>query len=369
MGFDLQTVLDKAFNASLEPEKWEGVCGALQDLHPWGGIELFCFEIRKIAADQQSTESPDRSAAQRQIIISPVVILDCFDARHSNGYSHEEGAEDANPQLPETEHIESFVKQHTASRGFSEFFYDQSNLLIMSVMPSGHVDAEHQAKLKHDLGYLFPHIRQSFLNTKMRLKQKQESQSVSQFLDHLASAAFVLNHQGRVIDTNKKAKDLSLLTDTLIIDGRDNLAFVDKGADAALKAAFKKLQSGETENLRGQFLSRGPDHTYYVSIKPLNPHSGAHITSDNHPFALLTLNNIKEKNDRHIANLRDLFGLTPAEAKLAMALFDGISLADYAAQSSLSVHTARNQLKMVFSKTGTSRQGEFVSLLAKLEQF
>jgi len=51
------------------------------------------------------------------------------------------------------------------------------------------------------------------------------------------------------------------------------------------------------------------------------------------------------------ADLGELFGLTQAEARLAVALAAGTSLAHYSEERGISVGTARNQLKRVLSKT------------------
>lgn len=59
----------------------------------------------------------------------------------------------------------------------------------------------------------------------------------------------------------------------------------------------------------------------------------------------------------------DLFGLTPAEARLAVALATGLSLRDGAANQGITVGTARSYLIRIFSKTNTSQQSELVSLL------
>jgi DNA-binding CsgD family transcriptional regulator len=63
------------------------------------------------------------------------------------------------------------------------------------------------------------------------------------------------------------------------------------------------------------------------------------------------------------ADIRELFGLTPAEAALAAALGEGLTLHDYAERHGVSVGTVRNQLKCIFSKTGATRQPELVRLL------
>lgn len=59
-------------------------------------------------------------------------------------------------------------------------------------------------------------------------------------------------------------------------------------------------------------------------------------------------------------------GLTPAEARLAVALLDGESVIDYAFREGLSEHTARSHLKHIRSKLGVTRQANVVAVLARL---
>jgi len=63
------------------------------------------------------------------------------------------------------------------------------------------------------------------------------------------------------------------------------------------------------------------------------------------------------------ARLRAEFGLTKAEARLALCLARGWSLATAAEAFDVKLTTIRSQLRQVFSKTGTSRQAAFVAML------
>lgn len=60
------------------------------------------------------------------------------------------------------------------------------------------------------------------------------------------------------------------------------------------------------------------------------------------------------------------FALTPAEARLAVALAAGETLQDYAAQRAVSLNAARFLLKGIFRKTGATSQAQLVALLARL---
>ena len=60
------------------------------------------------------------------------------------------------------------------------------------------------------------------------------------------------------------------------------------------------------------------------------------------------------------------FGLTPAEARLAVALAAGDTLQDYAAMRAVSINAVRFLLKGIFRKTGVNSQAQLVALLARL---
>src|SRR5262245_47846331 len=61
--------------------------------------------------------------------------------------------------------------------------------------------------------------------------------------------------------------------------------------------------------------------------------------------------------------LRCHFGLTPAEARLALQLVAGDALRSAAAKPSITYETARTELKNIFNKTGTCRQAELVIVI------
>jgi DNA-binding CsgD family transcriptional regulator len=71
--------------------------------------------------------------------------------------------------------------------------------------------------------------------------------------------------------------------------------------------------------------------------------------------------------DREIAinraRLRELYGLTPAEARLAGLLAEGRVLKSAAAELGITLQTARTHLKRIFGKTGAANQAQLVRLL------
>ena len=69
---------------------------------------------------------------------------------------------------------------------------------------------------------------------------------------------------------------------------------------------------------------------------------------------------------RHIplSVLRELYGLTAAEARLVIRLFNGESIATAASAAGISTSTARSHLKHIFEKCDVQSQGELLQLLS-----
>src|SRR5262245_18810818 len=89
---------------------------------------------------------------------------------------------------------------------------------------------------------------------------------------------------------------------------------------------------------------------------------GCTSTKKRHQHRRLKQSRTKFMNEP-IDLLRYHFGLTPAEARLALHLVAGDALRSAAAKLSITYETARTELKNIFNKTGTCRQAELVIVL------
>jgi len=68
------------------------------------------------------------------------------------------------------------------------------------------------------------------------------------------------------------------------------------------------------------------------------------------------------------ARLRELFGLTAAETKVALGLLTGSGPREIAEEIGVSFNTVRTHLARVLAKTGTRRQGELIRVLMRASQ-
>jgi DNA-binding CsgD family transcriptional regulator len=81
-------------------------------------------------------------------------------------------------------------------------------------------------------------------------------------------------------------------------------------------------------------------------------------------LAILVVSDVTQPHFTDVALLGLVFGLTAAEARLALALSMGQDLDSAAAAFGVSRQTVRSQLKTIFAKTGWRRQAELVARVA-----
>lgn len=80
-------------------------------------------------------------------------------------------------------------------------------------------------------------------------------------------------------------------------------------------------------------------------------------------LAMIFVTDPDAKQEQMTLRLRQRYGLTPAEAALAIEIMRGAGRKTAALQRGVSVATARSQLTSIFDKTGVRRQTELVRLL------
>jgi len=66
-----------------------------------------------------------------------------------------------------------------------------------------------------------------------------------------------------------------------------------------------------------------------------------------------------------IATLRALFRFTPTEARIAQALANGKTIAEIASAHRAKLQAVREQLKLIFAKTGMNRQAQCIAAMPR----
>lgn len=127
-----------------------------------------------------------------------------------------------------------------------------------------------------------------------------------------------------------------------------------------------RVKGTDHEAIR-RMLAASADIADYAQLYPATPERVAEIVEQvADAYAELGIDLIFEHHEVESVRaerLRALFGLTLAEAAIALHIVNGNNMRNFADQRKLSRHTARNQLQQVFDKTGVHSQAELVRLL------
>jgi DNA-binding CsgD family transcriptional regulator len=100
-----------------------------------------------------------------------------------------------------------------------------------------------------------------------------------------------------------------------------------------------------------------------VTVQPAR--SEYHSVFHSGPAVIVCVTDLETPFSLPEQRLRDLFGLSRAEARVALALFDGLDPREVAARLELSVHTVRGHLIRIFDKTGVHGQVELARLMMR----
>jgi DNA-binding CsgD family transcriptional regulator/PAS domain-containing protein len=181
-------------------------------------------------------------------------------------------------------------------------------------------------------------------------------------LDKLNRGVFLLRGDGTIVFANRAAEAMVARNDGLLLR-RGRLQFNAVDANTAFDAFLSSdHQATDSDGLVMRAARSHLKHPYRVLASRL---THRHKRDRRGPTCCVF---IYEANGGHqrvaVSILRQLYGLTPAEAGLANELFGGRSLADSAKVRSISVNTARSMLKRIFAKCAVHSQPELLLLLS-----
>lgn len=208
---------------------------------------------------------------------------------------------------------------------------------------------------------LVPHLQTAFaLHRRLHRAEALAQASVS-VLESLPMGVVLLGEGACLLHANGRARTFAKDSGLLRLSEHDGLHATAHADDLRLQAALRaavatgsgvQLDAGTGMRLHG--LAGTELHVMVAPLprwsEPFGEHACAAVFISNPAATLQSLEDV----------LRSLYGLTPAEARLAQALVNGLSLQEYADQNALSIHTVRSHFRAIAGKTGVTRQTDFV---------
>jgi PAS domain S-box-containing protein len=184
-----------------------------------------------------------------------------------------------------------------------------------------------------------------------------EQRRAEETLNLLSSAMIVVAPDGRVLLTNRSAEALLARSDSLSVRNGKLVAPLDASAvELALAAAVRPGAKPIVLKLRRS----GAMTPMTALVTPLDDEGDRSRPIRN---CVVFLRDPDVRMSVSEPLLRDMYGLTPAEARVVASLVSGRSLQEVAVELEISLNTVRNHLKQAYRKTHTSRQSELVTLV------
>ena len=208
-----------------------------------------------------------------------------------------------------------------------------------------------------------PHLaRAALTSARLRLRAAQDAVAT---LAGLGMPAAVIDRHARVVAANAR---MEALPGAFRTGARDRLSLPSPAAQALLAEALAH---------------RGPGPVVRSFPMPLDGEDGAPVVVLHLVPLRRAASDLFGRADLLVVAtvaavgsgapgpevLESLFDLTPAEARLAAALGQGLSLREAAVRCGIGFGSARTCLERVFRKTGTNRQAQLVGMLTAAHPF
>ncbi len=186
-------------------------------------------------------------------------------------------------------------------------------------------------------------------------------ESATAVLNRLPMGVVLVTASAQVLFLNEKAKNILDRNDGLVLDNnrlcRASLPNENKRLGELLQSVLSPENGENADSDFAMSVTREEaDTPLTVMVAPI----GTGIAGKG---AVLFVSDPSEAVELSIDAICGLYGLTPAEGRLALGLTNGHKLDDLAEEWNVSMHTVRSQLRQIFRKTDTSRQSELVKLI------
>jgi DNA-binding CsgD family transcriptional regulator/PAS domain-containing protein len=216
------------------------------------------------------------------------------------------------------------------------------------------------------LQLLMPHLRLAF-QLHFRLADLQSKSSIiDQAMEMLPSAVFFLTASGKILHMNQNAAAILARRDGLLAKRNELVANHPKQCaelQNLIKSAVNTSPDCVARAAGAMLIPRRAQPPLQIFVGPLG--TLKHGFLQDAVAIAFVVDPSRPISSKH-ESLSALFGLTPAESRVAILLAEGKSLADISGIIGVSRNTVKSQMASIYSKTGTSRQSQMVRLLFEI---
>jgi DNA-binding CsgD family transcriptional regulator len=210
---------------------------------------------------------------------------------------------------------------------------------------------------------LYPHLRRALSLHRKVLELKHSVAAAGGVVDALDVGLIGVDARGKICFANSLA-EAELREGDLLTNRDGQLAARDETGGRALKSLLRSAsgQSGVHGSCATLTL-RGETRSLHLAALPATNYGGV---ISGKPAVFLTLTDPDAAPGNRAQVLASIFALTPAEIRVVMLLMAGSDAPRIAEQTGATADSVRFQLKMIYRKTGVTKQSQLVRLISRL---
>ena len=259
----------------------------------------------------------------------------------------------------------------------STLMVDTDEATILFSLHTGKAEGPLSAEAVAFLDQLLPHLRRAFRIGLRNFVYSTQALVGHLLVNKLRQPVILASPEGEVVHTNQAAGELLRSTSLVRIEGGQlrlpqphlqELMRRCKELEQSLKAVERgdAAAGAQASDFRSLQISAQGDHeTVYAFFTVLSP-QGVMGSFGLRPVVMLLFYHPASAPPIDTSLLYAVFGLTPAEARIATQLAEGLSLKQIAEAQGTQHDTVRKQLRSIYEKTSTNRQPELIRLLLHL---
>jgi DNA-binding CsgD family transcriptional regulator len=213
---------------------------------------------------------------------------------------------------------------------------------------------------------LMPHVRRAVVIGKLLDVRSSELGVVSQTLDNISAAVFIVDVRGRVIQRNRAGG--AMLDGNNVVhlaDGQLTTIERKSASDFSELLVALRLDAGEIGDRGTSCTLLGRDGRAYVaSVLPIDPDVGRQRFDAPSVRGAIFIRHAAVDTQLGTSLLARHYRLTPRETEVLHALMEAGGIQLMAKALGITERTIKAHLHSVFHKTGTDRQADLVKLAA-----
>jgi DNA-binding CsgD family transcriptional regulator/PAS domain-containing protein len=172
----------------------------------------------------------------------------------------------------------------------------------------------------------------------------------------LVAGVIFTHSNGRIVEANQAGERLLRVGDGLVM--RNGQLHAGRNSETT-KLAYLIARAANSGTAGSMRISRGDGRPPHVArVVRVN----AELAGYDLPMVMILVS-VPEENRVSEPELAELYGLTPAESRIAMGLARGKRTTDLAAEFGVQITTLRSQLSSILKKCGVEKQADLIRLI------